>query len=95
MGLEPLILLASRITDPVLEPIERRAFIRSSLGSTRVRSMAIAVIGAVLLVVFAVRLSGPFFDEMPLAALALWVLVVVGGVYVAGLRAGHRGLPLE
>jgi hypothetical protein len=87
--LEPLIRLASHITDPVLGPIERQAFVRSSLGSPRVRSMAVAIIGAVLLVVFAVRLSGPLIDEMPLAVLALWLLVVVGGVYVAGLHAGN------
>jgi undecaprenyl-diphosphatase len=85
--LEPLIGLASRITDPLLEPIERQAFIRSSLGSPRVRSTAVAIIGTLLLVIFAARLSGPRIDEMPLAALALWGSIVVGAVYLAGLSS--------
>jgi undecaprenyl-diphosphatase len=88
--LEPLIRLASRVTDPVLEPIEREAFLRATLGSARVRGIAAAVVGAILLVLFAVRLDGPIFDEMPLAALGLWALVILGAVYVSGLRPWDR-----
>ncbi|MEA2424181.1 MAG: undecaprenyl-diphosphatase, partial [Thermoleophilaceae bacterium] len=50
--LEPLIRLVGRVTDPVLEPIEHARLVRSTLGSARVRSIAIALIGIVLLLVF-------------------------------------------
>ena len=78
------------MTDAVLEPLERQSLIRSSLGSSRVRRTAVALVGAVLLVIFVIRLSGPRIDEMPLAALVLWGSIVAGGAYVAGLRSPAR-----
>jgi hypothetical protein len=81
------------VTDPLLEPIEHARLVRSTLGSARVRSIAIALVGAVLLLVFASRLGGPLVDEMPLLVLALWALIVAGGVYLAQLEpAGRRRL---
>ncbi|HEV7565806.1 MAG TPA: hypothetical protein VGO31_07580 [Microbacteriaceae bacterium] len=57
------------------------------------RSIAIALIGVMLLLVFAVRVEGPLVDEMPLLALALWAMVVAGGFYLARLEpAGRRRL---
>lgn len=91
--LEPLVRLVGRLTDPILEPIEQAAWVRSTLGSERFRSAAVAVVGVVLLLVFAWRLEGPLFDEMPLAAFALWSLVVAGAVYVARMQPrNHRHL---
>ncbi|MDX6569716.1 MAG: hypothetical protein QOH15_2294 [Gaiellales bacterium] len=46
--LESLIRLAGRVTDPLLEPLEHAQLVRSTLGSARVRSTAIAVVGALL-----------------------------------------------
>jgi hypothetical protein len=60
------------------------------LGSARVRSIAIGLIGIVLLLIFAVCLGGPLLDEMPLLALALWGLVVAGAAYVARLEPAQR-----
>jgi hypothetical protein len=92
-ALEPLIRLVGRVTDPLLEPIEHARLVRSTLGSARVRSIAIALVGAVLLLVFAARLGGPLVDEMPLLVLAMWALIVAGGVYLAQLEpAGRRRL---
>lgn len=84
--LEPLIRLAGRITDPLLEPLERQPFIRETIGSPRIRAATVAVLGAVLLVVFALRIAGPRLDEMPLLALALWAVIVMGGIWVARRR---------
>lgn len=88
--LDPLIRLVGRITDPLLEPIEHAQLVRSTLGSPRVRGIAMALLGAVLLIVFAVRLGGPLFDEMPLGALMLWALVVAGVVSIARLQPSGR-----
>ena len=88
--LEPLIRLVGRLTDPLLEPIEHARLVRSTLGSARVRSTLVALIGALLLVVFAVRLGGPRVDEMPLLVLGLWALIVAGGVYLARLEPAGR-----
>ena len=78
--------VAGRIGAVHLEPLEHAKVVRSTLGSPRVRGTVIAVIGVVLLVVFALRVGGPLVDEMPLLALAAWALVVAGGVYVARLE---------
>jgi undecaprenyl-diphosphatase len=88
--LEPLIRLVGRVTDPLLEPIQHENVLRRTLGSPRVRVVAVAAVGAALLVVFALRLGGPLLDEMPILALGLWALVVVGAVAVAGLRPWSR-----
>jgi membrane-associated phospholipid phosphatase len=93
--LEPLIRVAGRITDPLLEPIERAQLVRSSFGSPRVRSITVAIIGGVLFVLFAAHFSGPLLDEMPLGTLSLWALVVVGAVYLAGLQPSRRHLGLS
>jgi hypothetical protein len=91
--LEPLIRLVGRITDPLLEPIEHAKLVRSTIGSPLVRSLGIAIVGLVLLLVFAARLGGPILDEMPLLVLALWSLVVAGGVFLARLEpTGSRRL---
>ncbi len=88
--LEPLIRLVGRLTDPILEPIEHSTLVRSTLGSERFRSVSVAIVGAVLLLVFAWRLEGPLLDDMPLAAMALWVSVVAGAVYVARMQPHNR-----
>jgi hypothetical protein len=93
--LEPLIRLAGRVTDPLLEPIERAQLVRSSSGSPRVRSVTVAVNGAVLLALFAAHFSGPLLDEMPLGTLTLWALLVVGAVYLAGPQPSRRRLGLS
>lgn len=88
--LEPVIGLVGRITDPILAPIEHAHLVRSTLGSPRFRSTGVAVSGALLLVVFASRLEGPLFDEMPLATLALWALLVVYAARLARLQPANR-----
>jgi membrane-associated phospholipid phosphatase len=88
--LEPLIRLVGRITDPLLEPIEHAALVRSTLGSRRVRAIAAAGIGVGLLIFFAWRVDGPLLDEMPLGALALWAIVVAGCVGLARLDPAGR-----
>jgi hypothetical protein len=88
--LEPLVRLVGRITDPLLEPIEHAKLVRSTIGSPLVRSLGIAVVGFVLLLVFAAHVGGPILDEMPLLVFALWSLVVAGGIYVARLEPVGR-----
>jgi undecaprenyl-diphosphatase len=91
--LDPIIRLVGRITDPLLIPIEHAALVRSTLGSSRVRAIGAAGVGGAALILFAWRVDGPLLDEMPLAALALWVLVVSLVVAVARLEPeGRRGL---
>jgi undecaprenyl-diphosphatase len=88
--LDPLIRVVGRITDPLLEPIERAAVVRSTLGSRDVRAVGAAVVGGALLIVFAWRVEGPLLDEMPLVVLAVWSLVVSLVVALARLEPDGR-----
>jgi undecaprenyl-diphosphatase len=90
--LEPLVRVVGYATDAALDPLGRVPLVRRTLGSPRFRSRAVGVVGAVLLVVFAFRVGGPLLDEMPLAALALWALLVAGAAWLAGreVDAGRR-----
>ena len=92
--LDPVIRLVGRATDAILEPVERTRLVRATLGSARFRRRSVAVIGAFLLIVFAWRLQGPLLDEMPLAALTLWGLIVAAAASIAGLHPakGRRHL---
>lgn len=92
--LDPLIRLASRMTDPLLAPIERESFLRTTLGSPRIRAISVALIGAAVLVLFAARLSGPRVDELPLVLLASWVVVVAAAIFVARLRPWRSRLTM-
>jgi hypothetical protein len=89
--LVPLIRLASRVTDPLLEPIERERLLRATLGSARIRGIAVAALGTGLLLLFAVRVEGPLVDELPLLVLAAWAGVVAAAVWVARLRPWTSG----
>ena len=88
--LDRLIALAGRVTDPILERIEASPLIHASLGSPHFRSRAAAVIGVVLLTGFAGQMGGPILDELPLAALALGALIVLGASRLAGLQPPDR-----
>jgi undecaprenyl-diphosphatase len=88
--LDPLISLAGRVTDPLLAPIEHAALVRRTVGSPAFRAVGVAVVGTLLLVAFAWRVDGPLLDEMPLGALALWTLVVIGAVCLARLEPSGR-----
>jgi undecaprenyl-diphosphatase len=80
----PLISVASRITDPLLDPAARSTLARATVRSASFRRRAVVVLGCVLLAIFAFRLRDNLIDEMPLAALAAWALVVALGARVAG-----------
>lgn len=82
--LDRLIRLASRISDPLLDPAMHSRLAHATVRSASFRRRAVLVIGIALLAVFAFRLRGNLLDEMPLAALATWMLVVALGAGVAG-----------
>jgi undecaprenyl-diphosphatase len=84
--LVPLIALVSRLTDPLLDPAARSRLARATVRSTTFRRRAVALLGSVMLIVFAFRLRAHLLDEMPIATLAAWALVVALGLHIAGGR---------
>jgi hypothetical protein len=84
--LEPLIRATSVVSDPVVGFVRERQFTRRTLLRPGVRASCVLAAGAVLLVRFAVALDDHLFDELPITALLLWALVVLGA---AALAAHH------
>src|SRR3954471_1822981 len=62
-----LVSLASRISDPLLDPAARSRLARVTVRSAGVRRGLVLLVGSALLLVFAFRLRGHLLDEMPLA----------------------------
>jgi undecaprenyl-diphosphatase len=88
--LVPLIGLASKVTDPLLDPAARSRFARATVYSAAVRRRVVVILGSALLLVFAFRLRRNLFDEMPLIALAVWAVVVAVGAALAGAPRRHE-----
>jgi undecaprenyl-diphosphatase len=88
--LDVIIRLASSITDPVLLVARRARVLSRTVGSPEVRRTVVLVGGAGALALFAYRLRGHLLDEMPLAVLAAWLLVVVLAAAIAGRSATPR-----
>lgn len=76
----------SAVSDPVVAFVRRRGAVRRTLLDPRVRAVAVAAVGVVLLVRFAADLKPHLLDELPLAALAAWVALTAMGVRLARLR---------
>jgi membrane-associated phospholipid phosphatase len=82
--LDPVVRLVARLTDPVLERVEATDAVQRTVGSARVRELAVTGVGIALLTVFAVKLKAHLLDELPLAALAAWAGVVALAAWIAG-----------
>lgn len=92
-----LILLVSRLSDPSLGAAAKLRPVRGLAASAALRRGLVVAAGGVLLVVFAIRLRGHLFDEMPLFALAAWIAVVALAARIARVGTGDKasGLPLR
>ena len=82
----PLIRLVSVVADPVVAFVRRQPFTRETLLQPRFRSAVIVVAGVAMLGRFAWDLRSHLLDELPLAALALWLALVVAFAYLASRR---------
>jgi hypothetical protein len=86
-----LILLVSRLTDPVLAAVGALPPVRDLVASAPLRRGLVVAAGGVLLAVFAYRLREHLIDEMPLLALAAWIAVVALAARIAGIKFRDDG----
>jgi hypothetical protein len=82
----PLIRTVSIAVDPVISVIRRQPLTRRTLLRPRFRVTVVAIVGAALLARFAWELRPYVLDELPLAALALWLTLVASIAYLASRR---------
>ena len=78
-----LIVLVSRLTDPLLEAAAKLAPVRELVASAALRRGIVVVAGGVMLAAFAIRMREHLLDEMPLLALVAWVGVVALAARIA------------
>jgi membrane-associated phospholipid phosphatase len=83
-----LILLVSRLTDPLLVAAAKLPPVRDLAASAALRRRLVIAAGGALLAVFAIRLRDHLIDEMPLFALAAWIAVVALATRIAGAGTG-------
>ncbi len=82
----PLIRMASIALDPVIALLRRQALARRTILQPRFRVAAVTLVGSALLVRFAWDVRTHLLDELPLAALAVWLALIIGAVGLAAQR---------
>ncbi len=82
----PLIRMASTALDPVIALLRRQALARRTILQPRFRVAAVTLVGSALLVRFAWDVRTHLLDELPLAALALWLTLIIGAAGLAAQR---------
>jgi undecaprenyl-diphosphatase len=89
----PLIALVSRATDPLVAVGRRTWLVRRTLLNPAVRARIVLLVGVALLVVFTADLRAHLLDEMELAVLGTWALIIAAATRLAagrGLRLWPR-----
>ena len=81
--LVPIIRTVSVITDPFVRFVRRQTVTQRTLLNPAFRAAAVAAVGLVLFVRFVLDLRPHLIDELPIASLVTWVVVISAAAYLA------------